>query len=202
MFFSPLFCTKADPCQAQPLGLGIKGNVTFTHCGSLLQGQQPRVTPGVGDCRWNLHQATTCMKVPKSPVEGSQCQKREQWVKSRGMEMATLAHLGHRTKNHQFLQFLRLRLQFSKCFGPALRTTHGITETQNGLGWKGLENSSHFNPLNTSLGCSKLRPAWPWALPGSKTTPELPWSSFAATRGAPTPVTVARGAGRTWVLQG
>ena len=48
---------------------------------------------------------------------------------------------------------------------------HRIIESQNGLGWKGPQWSSSFNPLlcagspTTSPGCPEPHPAWPWMPP-------------------------------------
>lgn len=145
--FFPCFVQKLTHVKLSLWGWGLRGSVTFTLCGSLLQGHEPRVTPAVGDCGWNLHHATTCSEVPKPPIELTVTGKRAVGKRQgNGDDHAGLSQPLH--KNHQFLQFLHPRLRFSKCSGPALRIRHRTTETQNGLGWKGLENSSHFNPFN------------------------------------------------------
>jgi len=55
-------------------------------------------------------------------------------------------------------------------------------ESQNGLGWKGPQCSSHSNPLlcagspTTSPGCPEPHPAWPWMPPGMG-HPQPPWAT-------------------------
>ena len=65
-----------------------------------------------------------------------------------------------------------------------INTVFSITESQNGLGWRGPYRSSSSSPLPragtppTRPGCSKPRPAWPWTLPG-RGQPQLLWATCA-----------------------
>ena len=61
-----------------------------------------------------------------------------------------------------------------------------VTQSQNGLGWKGPQSPSSSNPMPwartppTSPGCSKPRPAWPGTLPGMGHL-QLLWAACAST---------------------